>query len=81
MYIYHFKLEQLLQQSDEENKGLVTVGQLETILKSEEFNFPENAVDTVLIEMLNAPDMSQIDRNCYIKIDTFMESLCVQFTV
>lgn len=57
------------------------MGQLETILKSQEFNFPENAVDTVLIEMLNAPDMSQIDRNCYIKIDTFMESLRVQFTV
>ena len=77
MYIYHFKLEQLLKESDEENKGMVTVGQLEAILGSDNFNFPENAVDTVLIEMLSAPDMSKIDRNCYIKIDTFMESLRV----
>ena len=59
----------------------MTVGQLETILGTKDFDFPENAVDTVLIEMLNAPDMSKIDRNCYIKIDTFMESLRVQFTV
>ena len=54
---------------------------METILGTKDFDFPENAVDTVLIEMLNAPDMSKIDRNCYIKIDTFMESLRVQFTV
>ena len=36
---------------------MVTVAQLDEILKSGNFNFPENAVDTVLKEMLNCNEV------------------------
>ena len=45
---------------------MVTVAQLDEILKSGNFNFPENAVDTVLKEMLNCNEVNQIDRACFI---------------
>lgn len=66
MYIYHFKLESLLNQQDEEKNGLVSVLQLEKILSSTDFNFPANAVDTVLLEMLGVKNVDSIDRNCQI---------------
>lgn len=66
MYIYHFKLESLLVQSDTQGKGLVSVELLESVLQSSSFNFPLGAVDTVLIEMLGVPNMSSIDRKCFI---------------
>ena len=45
---------------------MVSVELLEKVLESEIFNFPEGAVDTVLIEMLGVPSMSSIDRKCFI---------------
>ena len=54
MYIYHYQLELMLFEIDQQDqkKGIVSVKQLEAILKDEGFNFPESAVDKVLIEML-----------------------------
>ena len=75
MYIYHFKLESILNAQDQDNKGLVSVLQLEQILGSSDFNFPPNAVDTVLLEMLGVKNVDSIDRNCQIQISTFMQSL------
>lgn len=66
MYIYHFKLESMLNSFDQENNGLVSVQQLEQILGSSDFNFPSNAVDTVLLEMLGVKNVDSIDRNCQI---------------
>ena len=89
MFVYHFKLELLLREVDQKentqegaaSKGLVTVKQLDDILKGDFFNFPPGAVDHVLIEMLGVTDVQNIDRNCFIKIDTFMESLRAQFSI
>ena len=64
MYIYHFKLESMLNSLDEDKNGLVSVHQLEQILSSSDFNFPPNAVDTVLLEMLGVKNVDSIDRNC-----------------
>lgn len=66
MFIYHFKLESMLNAQDEDKNGLVSVQQLEHILSSNDFNFPPNAVDTVLLEMLGVKNMESIDRNCQI---------------
>ena len=79
MYIFHFKLHGLL--LAEAKQGLVTVGYLEHVLQSGDFNFPVNAVDTVLTTMLGVPESSQIDHNCQIKVETFMESLRSQFLI
>lgn len=51
------------------------MSQLDEIMQNGDFNFPPGAVDTVLIEMLGVTNVSSIDRNCQIKIDTFMQSL------
>ena len=79
MYINHFMLESMLRQVDKNRIGMVSVATLEQVLASKDFNFPANAVDSVLIEMLGATNVTQIDRNCQIKIDTFMQSLRAQF--
>ena len=55
------------------------MGSLHEILNGEFFNFPPGAVDQVLIEMLGVDNVQNIDLQCYIKIDTFMESLHAQF--
>ena len=52
MYMYHYKLEMLLYQVDQNNDGIITINDLEQVLTSNQFNFPENAIDTVLSEML-----------------------------
>ena len=75
MFIYHFKLESLLTSRDQNKNGLVSVANLDEILQTGDFNFPPNAIDTVLIEMLGVTNVDSIDRNCQIKIDTFMQSL------
>ena len=66
MYIYHFKLENMLAALDQDKKGLVSVSQLEQILSSSDFNFPPSAVDSVLLEMLGVKDVDSIDRSCQI---------------
>ena len=75
MYIYHYKLELMIRERDVEGKNLVKVAHLNEILQTEYFGFPPDAIDKVLIEMLGEQDVQQIDRNCLIKIDTFMENL------
>ena len=53
MYLKHFNLEIMLNETDKEKKGFVTVAQLDKILQSSsEFNFPATALDTVFTEML-----------------------------
>ena len=65
----------MLSHMDEEGKGLITVGQLDEVLQGpNSFNFPPQALDTVFREMLGE-DIQNVDRNCIIKIDAFMESL------
>lgn len=79
MYIQHLNLEYMLGVLDDQNKGLITVGQLDEILqRPDQFNFPPQALDTVFREMLGE-DIQNVDRNCVIKIDAFMESLRNQF--
>lgn len=75
MYISSLNLENLLNQLDEEKKGLITVAQLDQVLQqADQFNFPPKALDTVFREMLGG-EIGEVDRNCVIKIDAFMESI------
>ena len=79
MYLNHFDLEFQLRELDKEKKGLVTVAQLDQILQSKDsFAFPPTALDEVFTEMLGQ-NIQNVDRNCVIKIDAFMESLRDQF--
>ena len=54
---------------------MVKVADINAILQTEHFGFPPDAIDKVLVEMLGQENVEQIDRNCLIKIDTFMENL------
>jgi len=75
MYLKHFNLETMLNEMDEKKQGFVTVAQLDKILQSSsEFNFPAQALDQVFTEMLGQ-NIQNVDRNCVIKIEAFMESL------
>ena len=67
MYIYHYNLEFRINEIDTEKKGMVSVAQLDEILKTGKFNFPDNAIDTVLKEMLGCHDVDSIDRACFIQ--------------
>jgi len=78
LYINHYKLEMLLQKVDKEGRGMITVGQLDDILQSDHFFFPKSALDMVFQEMLESGGQ-QVDRNCIIKIDAFLQSLKSQF--
>lgn len=57
MYIYHYKLECLIRERDQASSGMVSVADLDLILQQDNFNFPANAIDTVLIEMLGEKDV------------------------
>jgi hypothetical protein len=58
---------------------MITVRQLDELLQnSEQFSFPPNAIDQVFTEMLGT-NVSNVDRNCIIKIEPFLESLRSQF--
>ena len=74
MYIAHLNLEYKLNELDVSNKGLVTVSQLDEILQVNLFNFPPNALNIVFREMLGE-NIQNVDPNCVIKIQAFMESL------
>ena len=79
MYIHIYNLEYHMKESDTENKGMVTVGQLKDILETKEhFNFPVGALDLVFQEMLQQK-MDKVDPACLIKIDAFLQSLKTQF--
>ena len=74
MYLKHFNLEIMLNELDKDKKGLITVAQLDKVLQSSaEFNFPPQALDQVFTEMLGQ-NIQNVDRNCVIKIEAFMES-------
>uniref|UniRef100_A0A7S3CK80 Protein kinase domain containing protein n=1 Tax=Strombidium rassoulzadegani TaxID=1082188 RepID=A0A7S3CK80_9SPIT len=79
LYLNHYKLEVMLNELDTEKRGLITVAQLDEILqKSDHFNFPSSALDLVFTEMLGQ-NINNVDRNCIIKIEAFLESLKSQF--
>ena len=79
MYLNHFKLEMILNELDVEKKGLITVAQLDQTLQgSDSFGFSSAALDQVFCEMLGQK-IQEVDRNCVIKIEAFMESLKAQF--
>jgi len=80
MFINHFKLEYALNERDASGKGLVTVSQLQEILSTNDFNFPPEALNTVFREMLDE-NIQNVDPNCVIKIQAFMESLKSQFEI
>jgi len=46
----------------------------EVLQKSEDFHFPSSALDMVFTEMLGQ-NIQNVDRNCVIKIEAFLESL------
>jgi|TARA_B110000285_G_C15083410_1_gene594798 Ca2+-binding EF-hand superfamily protein len=52
MYLQHGRLRSELDRNDTQQKGLITVAQLDVILQGEEFNFPASALDEVFREML-----------------------------
>lgn len=78
MFLNHFKLEFMLNELDVSKKGLITVAQLDQILQNNLFNFPPDALNTVFKEMLGE-NIQNVDPNCVIKIQAFMESLRGQF--
>ena len=80
MYLNHLRLEQMLNEMDVSKKGLITVAQLDTILQKDHFNFPPSALDQVFKEMLGE-NIQNVERNCVIKIEAFMESLKEQFEI
>ena len=71
-----------MQKLDEQGNGLITVAVVDKLLQSENNNykFPPDALDTVFNEMLGS-NLGEVDRNCIIKIDAFMDSLKQQFEV
>ena len=52
MYLQHGLLKIQLDANDTQQKGLITVAQLDGILQGDEFNFPASALDEVFREML-----------------------------
>lgn len=48
--------------------------------ENKSYKFPPDALDKVFNEMLGS-NLGEVDRNCIIKIDAFMDSLKQQFEV
>ena len=67
-----------MRDTDQGGSGQITVAQLDNILTNTQFGLPKEALDKVFQEMLQC-SLEQVDRNCIIKIDPFLESLRGQF--
>ena len=82
LYKNHMQLELDLKSLDEDGKGLITVASVDKLLQDEKnvYKFPPDALDKVFNEMLGS-NLGEVDRNCIIKIDAFMDSLKQQFEI
>ena len=47
IYLKEFKLRTLCQEADLDKKGGITIAQVKQILVSEDFNFPDDALDRI----------------------------------
>ena len=79
MYLKELTLYSVLQDTDTQKQGGVTIRQMKVILESHpDFQFPENALGSTFKEMLGA-DINQLDPECIIDTEKFIASLRKEF--
>jgi len=74
IYLKEYKLRGLCEQADTEKKGGITIAQVKQILVSQDFNFPEDALDRIFQQELKV-DITQVDPDTLIDYNQFLVSL------